>query len=260
MSYLIFDIETIPDLKTAKSLFDIDAKTPEVALQAVEALRQHDAGTTFQKHFLHEIVAISVIFEEGERLECRSLGEVGDSEAVLLKQFFGVIDKYEPTLVSWNGSGFDLPVIHYRALKHGIVGKTYWDNGYFDKDFKWSNYLSRYHERHLDLMDVLASYSNRAFASLNDIAKLLGLPGKMDVEGSQVSDLYLQGKVQEIRDYCETDVLNTYLIFLRFELIRGRINHESYRIKTEIVQKFLRESEQKHFQDFLSLWSSCRIG
>ncbi len=94
----------------------------------------------------------------------RSLGTLEDGEAALVQSFYRVIEKYTPQLVSWNGGGFDLPVLNYRALVNGIPAYRFWDLGEDDREFKWNNYISRYHARHTDLMDVLAMYQARANA------------------------------------------------------------------------------------------------
>src|SRR5699024_9779140 len=107
-------------------------------------------------------------------------------EEELVQRFFDGIEKFIPTLVSWNGGAFDLPVIHYRALFHGIAGLRYWEIGDEDQSFRWNNYLNRYHQRHLDLMDMLSGYQARAAAPLDEIAVLLGLPGKMGMSGTKV--------------------------------------------------------------------------
>lgn len=103
-----------------------------------------------------------------------SLENKEGSEAELIQRFFDGIDKYTPQLVSWNGGGFDLPVLHYRSLIHGIQALHYWDTGDNNREFKWNNYIGRYHARHLDLMDMLALYQSRAAVPLDDIAKLVG--------------------------------------------------------------------------------------
>ena len=118
------------------------------------------------------------------------------SEAELIARFFDGIEKYTPDLVSWNGSGFDLPVLHYRALKAGVQAPRYWETGEEDTSFRYNNYLSRYHWRHLDLMDVLASFQVRARASLQDVALLLGLPGKLGFSGDQVWDAVQAGSAR----------------------------------------------------------------
>src|SRR5204863_166210 len=110
---------------------------------------------------------------------------------------------------SWNGGGFDLPVLHYRSLFHRISAPRYWEMGDHDHTFRWNNYLNRYQFRHTDLMDLLALYQNRAYVPLDQMATLLGFPGKMGMSGHRVWEYYQAGKIGEIRHYCETDVLNT---------------------------------------------------
>ena len=99
----------------------------------------------------------------------------------------------------------------------------YWELGENESGFRYNNYLSRFHWRHLDLMDVLSAWQGRSRASLNDIATLLGYPGKLGFGGDQVWDTWQKGGINTIRDYCETDVLNTYLIWLRFQFMRGQL-------------------------------------
>ena len=156
--------------------------------------------------------------------------------------------------MSWNGCGFDLPVIHYRALLHGVPAPRYWDTGEEDRDFKWNNYLSRYHSRHTDLMDVLAGYQPRANAPLDEIAGMLGFPGKMGMSGAKVWDEFLAGNLEGIRNYCETDVLNTYLVYLRFELIRGRLTAEAYEQELDLLRDTIAMEGKAHFEEFLEAW------
>jgi len=158
-------------------------------------------------------------------------------------------------MVSWNGSGFDLPVIHYRSLLHGVAASRYWDTGTDDRDFKWNNYLSRYHERHTDLMDVLAGYQPRATARLDEIATMLGFPGKMGMSGAGVWDSYQAGDIEGIRNYCETDVLNTYLVFQRFELVRGHITPALYEQACDQVRTALGQEKKPHLDEFLKSWA-----
>ncbi|OGI38016.1 MAG: 3'-5' exonuclease, partial [Candidatus Muproteobacteria bacterium RBG_16_62_13] len=183
-----------------------------------------------------------------------SLGERDSDEAELIRRFYDGLEKYTPTLVSWNGGGFDLPVLHYRALKHGISAPRYWDTGENDRDFKWNNYLSRFHARHTDLMDVLSGYQPRAIAPLDLIAQLLGLPGKLGMSGAHVWDQYLAGQIDDIRRYCETDVLNTYLIYLRYELMRGNLDTASHERELKLVRDTLKAAKQPHFDAFLKAW------
>jgi predicted PolB exonuclease-like 3'-5' exonuclease len=183
-----------------------------------------------------------------------SLGTAQDNEATLIQRFYDGIDKYTPQIVSWNGSGFDLPVLHYRGLINGVNASRYWDMGEEDKDFKWNNYISRYHSRHLDLMDLLAMYQPRANAPLDDLAQLLGLPGKLGMDGSKVWSAFQAGEIAAIRNYCETDVVNTYLVFLRFQKMRGVFSDEQYQREMEMVRATLEKSAEPHWKDFLAKW------
>ena len=154
---LAFDIETVPDIAGLRVLNDIDPSfgDAEVAEFAFRE-RRAQSGQDFLPLHLHRVVAIACALREGEGFRCWSLGSAADVEADLIRRFFDGIEKYAPQLVSWNGKGFDMPVLHYRGLVHGIAAPRYWDLGEEDKDFRYNNYLSRYHARHLDLMDLLA--------------------------------------------------------------------------------------------------------
>jgi predicted PolB exonuclease-like 3'-5' exonuclease len=219
MAILVFDIETVPDIESGRKLYDLVGLSDEDTAQAMFALRRSKAGNDFLPHYLQKICAISLVMSHGNQIKVWSLGDEQSDEKELITRFFAGIDKHTPTLVSWNGSGFDLPVLHYRSLLHGVSAPTYWETGENQQSFKWNNYLSRFHYRHIDLMDLVAGYQNRAFAPLDDISCMLGFPGKMGMSGSKVWEQFAAGQIKEIRDYCETDVLNTYCVFLRFELI-----------------------------------------
>ncbi len=183
-----------------------------------------------------------------------TLGDEDSSEAEIVGRFFDGIARYTPDLVSWNGGGFDLPVLQYRALKHGIQAPRYWEIGESDRDFKWNNYLNRYHWRHVDLMDVLANFSPRANAKLDEIATMLGFPGKLGMDGSQVWGKYLEGGVREIRNYCETDVLNTWLVYLRFEHMRGNLDDKDLAREYALIRSTLESMRKSHLNDFLAAW------
>lgn len=194
------------------------------------------------------------MLKTNDKLSVWSLGDVDSDEAELIKRFFEGIERYTPTLVSWNGSGFDLPVLHYRSLLHSVVAQRYWENGEDDQSFKWNNYLSRFHSRHTDLMDVLSGYMPTAKAPLDQIASLLGFPGKMGMSGDKVWDCYVGGGIEAIRNYCETDVLNTYLVYLRYELIRGRLTEKAYQGECDKVRDMLNNESKPHLKEFLEVW------
>lgn len=252
---LVFDIETIPDVHGLRVLHDHPGSMTdaEVAASAFAA-RREKTGSDFLQHHLHKVAAISCVFRDDDGFRVKSLGSLDDAEPKLIQDFFRVIDKYTPQLVSWNGGGFDLPVLHYRAMISGVAASRYWEMGDEDRDFKWNNYLSRYHTRHMDLMDLLALYTGRANAPLDDLAKLCGFPGKMGVDGSQVWTLFQEGRLKEIRDYCETDVVNTYLVYCRFQLMRGTISLAEYEEEISVVRKALSVLDGAHWKEYLSAW------
>jgi len=251
MNILVFDIETIPDTDSGSALYDLQGLSAAETAKALFALRQAKTGSDFLPHHLQKIIAISLVLRQGSTLKVWSLGEESSDEKELISRFFTGIEKYTPTLVSWNGGGFDLPVLHYRALLHGISAGSYWEVGEREQSFRWNNYLNRFHYRHLDLMDVLAAYQNRAYAPLDEIATMLGFPGKMGMSGAKVWDEYLSGNLQGIRNYCETDVLNTYCVYLRFELMRGLLKPDDYTAEIEKLVAYLEAAPESHLQEFV---------
>ena len=254
---LVFDIETIPDIQGIRSLYALDKNlSDDDVVNAALYKRRQKNGSDFLQHHLQKIVAISCVLRERDQLKIWTLGELDDPEEEVIQRFFDGIDKYTPTLVSWNGSGFDLPVLNYRALMYGINASKYLDMGEIDKDFKWNNYLSRYHTRHTDLMEFLAMFQGKNNAPLDDIAKLCGFPGKLGMDGGKVWDTYREGDIQSIRDYCETDVANTYLVYLKFQLIKGLLNQKEYKAEINLIKNTIQEYQKDYWDEFLSAWKS----
>lgn len=256
MNVFVFDIETVPDVAAGRrmnALEDLsDAHVAEIMFQK----QRQASGSEFLRHHLHRIVAISVALRSGDRFKIWSLGTEDSTERELIERFFDGVDRYSPTLVSWNGGGFDLPVIHYRSLLHGVPAPRYWETGDDDTSFRWNNYLNRFHARHTDLMDVLSGYQMRAVAPLDEIATLLGLPGKLGMHGSKVWANYQAGEVSAIRNYCETDVLNTFLLYLRFELIRGHLTEKAYDAECQLARDSLAAESKPHLDAFLKAWTT----
>ena len=253
---LVFDIETVPDINGLRRLRDVapELSDRDVATMAFQ-LRRQSAGHDFLPLHLHRVVVVSCALRDKDTFRVWSIGGGGESEGEIIQRFFDGIEKYTPQLVSWNGGGFDLPVLHYRGLVNGVRAPRYWDTGDEDRDFRYNNYISRYHMRHCDLMDLLALYQGRAVAPLDEIAQLLGLPGKLGMDGSQVWDAYQAGRIADIRNYCETDVVNTYLVFLRFQAMRGALTTDEHTAECALVRSTLERSIEPHWQQFLSHWS-----
>ena len=256
MNVFVFDTETVLDTESGKRIYDLQGLSDPDVIRAIEHVRNQQTGSTFMPHYLQRIVAISVVLSTADTFRVWSLGSPASNEKELLERFFAGLEKYNPTLVSWNGSGFDLPVIQFRSLLHGVDAHHYWQTGDGDTSFRYNNYLSRFHWRHIDLMDVLAAYQSRAFAKLDHIATMLGFPGKQGMDGSMVCEAWLAGKLESIRNYCETDALNTYLVYLCFEKMRGKLSEGGYQKKIEQVQTFLGKAEKPYLKDFLQQWTS----
>jgi 3'-5' exonuclease len=262
---LVFDIESIPDVAGLRALQTQSKAPPELSDTEVYnrwvAERKADGKSDFMPLHLQRILCISAVFRNADGLKIHSLVDKDDkSEGKIIQQFFNIIEKHVPQLVSWNGGGFDLPVLHYRGLKHGVVADKYWElgegGGYGDKEFKWNNYISRYHMRHLDLMDLLAMYQPKNNAPLDAMAKLCGFPGKLGMDGSQVFAQYLDGKTDDIRRYCETDVMNTYLVYARFQKMRGGFTEAEYDQEIEYVKETLGNlaPSETHWDEYLKAW------
>ena len=255
---LVFDIESIPDVAGLRLL---RGAAPELSDQEVHAAwlkERKDAGQSdFMPLHLQRILVISCVFRNAEGLRVHSFVDRDNaSEGKVIQTFFNALEKHVPQLVSWNGGGFDLPVLHYRGLRHGATAGKYWDMGEDDREFKWNNYISRYHMRHLDLMDLLAMYQPRASAPLDAMARLCGFPGKLGMDGSQVYSAFLDGKLEDIRRYCETDVMNTYLLYCRFQKMRCGFTEAEYDQEIAFVKQTLAglTDQEPHWKEYLAAW------
>ncbi len=256
MNVLVFDIETIPDTALGRRLHGLEGLSDAEVARAMFTLRRQVQGTDFLAHPQQRIVAISCVLRSREGLKVWSLGDPDSPEEDLIGRFYDGLERYSPDLVSWNGGGFDLPVLQYRALRAGIRAERYWETGESDTAFRYNNYLSRFHWRHMDLMDILSGFQGRARAPLAEVAALLDLPGKLGFSGAQVWDAWQAGDIIRIRQYCETDVLNTYLIYLRFELMRGRFTPALYAEEVARVKSFLAAGTEPHLGEFLRAWEA----
>ena len=257
---LVFDIETVPDVAGLRKLHGIDPMMADrdVAEFALSK-RRASHGSDFLPHYQHRIVSIACALRERAAFRIWSLGSVGDGEEALIRRFYDGIEKYTPQLVSWNGGGFDLPVLNYRALVHGICAPRFWEWGDEDRAFGYNNYISRYHKRHIDLMDIMSMYQPRAAAPLDAIAQLCGFPGKIGIGGNVVREAFEAGLMGEIRAYCEADVANTYLLWLKFQLLRGVFNVDQYRSEIDLVRSTLERSDERHWKEFLDAWRKSDV-
>jgi 3'-5' exonuclease len=258
-SVLAFDIETIPDVAGLRLLRGADPALSDAEVYAAEiADRAARNKSDFMPLYLQRVLVISCVFRAGKGLQVRSFVDLErdgrSEEAAVIQSFFDRVDDRRPQLVSWNGGGFDLPVLQQRGLRHGVVAGRYWDMGDDDREHRYNNYISRYHLRHIDLMDLLAMYQSRANAPLDAMAKLCGFPGKLGMDGSQVYGAYLDGRRDEIRRYCETDAMNTYLLWCRFEKMRGRLDQAGYEREIALARDTVAGLGESHWLEYLAAW------
>jgi hypothetical protein len=254
MHQLVFDIETIPDVDYGRRLLGLEGLDDASVAEAMFMQQRQRTGSDFLPLPQQRVIAIACALRTRDSVRVWSLGEPASGERELLERFFDGIERYTPDLVSWNGSGFDLPVMHYRSLAHGLSAARYWEHGDEDTAFRYNNYLGRYHWRHMDLMDVLSGYQGRGRAALADIAALLGFPGKLGFSGARVWQAWQDGDIVGIRRYCETDVLNTYLVLLHFEHLRGALAADALVAEQRRLRDQLAASAEPHHREFLLAW------
>ena len=254
---LVFDIETIPDCPGIRKIHDLPDTLPDqdVAEVAFQKRRVQTGASDFLPVHLHRVVVISCVLRNDDGIRIFSIGEPEVDEALAIQRFFDGINKYVPQLVSWNGRGFDLPVLVNRGLIHGLGAACFWDTGADNKDFRYSNYINRFHDRHTDLMDVLSIYGGRG-SPLDELSRLSGFPGKIGVGGGAVWDTYRAGNIEAIRNYCEADTVNTYLLYLRFQLMRCAYSPERYDSELTMLRSHLEKRTEPHWREFLSLWKT----
>jgi predicted PolB exonuclease-like 3'-5' exonuclease len=203
--YLVLDIETVPD----PALY-----TPPETAQGQER--------PFPPIAVHRPIVLGVLWL-GDDYEFKRLGAIGDDrdEAKMLRDFAAFADQHRPHLVTYNGRAFDLPVLALRCLRHGVPMRFFFQ----DKDYRY-----RFSDvGHIDLFDFLSEHGAARVGSLDAIARVIGLPGKVGVDGSQVEGLYQAGQIEAIRNYCLTDVAQTAFLFLRYRLLQGVLEPEGYR-------------------------------
>ena len=251
---LAFDIETVPDVEGGRKFYGLEGLDDGEVAQVMFAKQRETRDTDFLPLPLHRVIVISISLRSEAGFRVWSLGEGGTDEKETISRFFDGIERYSPVLVSWNGGGFDLPVLNYRSLVLGVAAPRYWEAGEGDREFKWNNYLNRFHYRHTDLMDVLAGYQPRASAPLDQISVLCGLPGKLGMDGSRVWEACQEGRFNDVRDYCETDSLNTYLLYLRWEFMRGNLTQLQLTEECRMVRAELEKHDKEHLNRFLAAW------
>lgn len=238
---LVWDIESVPDLKRFAIANDLGEMSEDDVRKKL--------GDKFPKHIYHSIVCIGALVAHREpthwKVDAIGAPHVGErTEKALIQAFVDRIADLKPQLVTFNGNSFDLPVLRYRAMINEVTAPG----------LSMRPYFNRYSDDAVDLCDMLSSFSPNAKATLDEISRVMGLPGKPDgIDGSEVENYFLQGRIKEIADYCETDVVNTYRVWLRHELFRGKLTEAEYHASEADLVEFIKaRSEAKpHLQIFV---------
>jgi predicted PolB exonuclease-like 3'-5' exonuclease len=225
---IVWDIETVPDLKGFARANGHDGKTDNDIRAAM--------GEKFPKHIYHSIICIGGLVAHQEsgywKVDAVGAPHVGQrSEKLLISSFVNRIAQLAPQLITFNGSSFDLPVLRYRAMVNGVSAPG----------LALRPYFNRYTEDAVDLCDVLASFSPQGKATLHELCRVMGLRGKPDgMSGGEVEKYYRDGRIREIAEYCESDVVNTYRVWLRYELFGGRLSEAAFQASELNLFEFIR--------------------
>ena len=213
-----------------------------LSLRAMEIFKEK-TGSEFLPVCFHRVVSISAVMADGFGRFLRVSTLDGENERDKIAKFLTFIEDFNPRLVSFNGRGFDLPMIMARAMCYDLSAAAYFETNDRDNNkSKWENYRSRYDGRfHLDLLDHISDFGAVRGLKLDHICASVGLPGKYDVHGDQVLQLYYAGEQTKIDEYCRSDVLNTYWLFLKYELLRGKITKDDYLNYIAVMGEFLQK-------------------
>jgi len=235
----IFDCETIPDVALLRSTKGFEGSDQEVIEQAFKESIEKN-GTTFLSLPFHKIVSISAVITDdyGVFKKVGDFGEGSFEEMEILTSFINFLNTKNPRLVSFNGRSFDIPLILLRSLRYNIQATAYFekDNAALNKT-KWENYRQRYSEEfHTDLLDSLSNFGAARGLKLDEVCKMANIPGKYEVSGDDVLGLYSAGDFDKISEYCQSDCLNTYWLFLKYELLKGTLAKSDYE---DVLKQFL---------------------
>lgn len=248
----VFDIETVPDIELVRQYYELDSSLSEVEIcQHAFSAQKEKSGSEFLPIYWHRVVSIaSVICDEyGKFIKVGNFGKKSaestetksnaDSSAfahladerAILSDFLRFINSKEPRLVSFNGRGFDLPTIMLRAMKYNLSAFGYFESENASKTKnKWENYRARYSEKwHTDLLECLGNFGSVRNLNLDNVCKMLGIVGKYEVSGGDVYSLYYDKKdIEKIDFYCQSDVLNTYWLYLKYAILKDELRLEDY--------------------------------
>jgi predicted PolB exonuclease-like 3'-5' exonuclease len=260
--YLVFDIESVADGDLVSKV-----RYPGEGLDANEAVSRYRAELLekYESDFIPYTfqipvsVVVAKVAADYRLLDLVALDEPEFRSHVITEHFWRGWDAYQrPTLVSFNGRTFDVPLMELAAFRYGLSLPRWFD---FESR-SYDQHRNRYNtESHLDLYDILTNFGATRFnGGLNLAANILGKPGKMEVQGHMVQDMWNEGKLSEINDYCRCDVLDTYFVFLRSSVLLGRITLEREQTLIEEMKNWLieRADQIPAYQSYLEEWGDWR--
>lgn len=223
MRYTVVDIETRIEKSLVRAVYFPHAELSDADAyeQARQQLRTEQGNDFFPLSFHVPIsIAVGQVNDERVLAAVETLHEDEYSEEGLIRTFWQRLERFPGSLVTFNGRNFDLPVLELQALKYGCQAPRYFSG----------KARNRYvEEGHYDLYDFLTNYGvHRLRGGFNVLAKMIGLPGKIEIDGSMIQQLWEDGRLADIHRYCRQDVIQTYFLFLRVELMRGRLTQGQY--------------------------------
>ncbi|MGD9589248.1 MAG: ribonuclease H-like domain-containing protein [Pyrinomonadaceae bacterium] len=269
---LFFDLEWVPDAEGAIKLFDLPEDTPELEAmghlwRATPAYDAENNPRPFVKYLFSRVVSIAFlsrrgVFRDGERriefglhsLPKLPVEDDRSNEAEIIERFLYMIGERDPQLVGFNSMESDLQVLIQRGLVNEVRAEKF--SARPAKPWEGRDYFDKYSEAHLDITKILSPGAMKP--TLNGLARLCGFPGKLDVDGRQVVDLWLDGKLTEIVEYNQIDTLNTYLVWLRIANFTGKLSEEEYASEFDDFVEFLNTEASKpegaNVAKFLEHW------
>ncbi len=260
VKYLIFDIETVGDGDLIQKVrYPYENLTPREAVTKYRRQLMEETGKDILPgtFVLPVSVAIAKVAADYRLTEITVLDAPAFRPQEIVRRFWQGWQHYDrPTLVTFNGRGYDMPIMELAAYRFGISVPAWFNVD--SKSFEQSR--NRYnHEAHLDLQDLLSNFGAfRVSGGLNLLASLINKPGKSGVDGSQVQDMYWNGQVEQINDYCRCDVLDTYFVFLRSRVLIGRLTLQEEATLTQMTREMLEEQAEDHvaYKHYLATWDA----
>ena len=260
VKYLIFDIETVGDGDLIQKVrYPYENLTPREAVTKYRRQLMEETGKDILPgtFVLPVSVAIAKVAADYRLTEITVLDAPAFRPQEIVRRFWQGWQHYDrPTLVTFNGRGYDMPIMELAAYRFGISVPAWFNVD--SKSFEQSR--NRYnHEAHLDLQDLLSNFGAfRMSGGLNLLASLINKPGKSGVDGSQVQDMYWNGQVEQINDYCRCDVLDTYFVFLRSRVLIGRLTLQEEATLTQMTREMLDEQAEDHvaYKHYLATWDA----